>query len=394
MKSTYNLINIGYNPWSRFWKRNQTIVYLLSKTGFFDKVFFVNPPVWIGELLRNPKKEFTQPHINKWKYTFSARSFDNINIFTPINLPFRSKMKLIDRTDRYFKAGALRDITKTPFLLIVNNVSATATELCEELLKNARSTVFDWSDDFIEFSSDPEERRIIKERCRRLCLNSDLILTVNDRLSIRAREYNSNVYTVRNATNYFTFADDHAEPAALRYIKALGRPTIGYAGWLNSTRLDNGLIYFLADQRPDWQFVFMGPKSDRYPLGPEIPKIKNLHVLGPVAYQEYCSCLSAFDVLILPNRINPHTEGNDPIKIYDYLASGKPVVATKTAGVETFLDYLWVAENNEDFLDKIGLALSESSVRRSDRIDVARRHSWQERIKEILPVLEPLVGRR
>ncbi len=72
----------------------------------------------------------------------------------------------------------------------------------------------------------------------------------------------------------------------------------------------------------------MGPRVEPLPLGTRVPARPNVHILPPVPFRLYPACLSAFDVCILPNRVNAYTAGNDPIKIYDYLAGGTPIVAT------------------------------------------------------------------
>ena len=86
--TAYNLVNFGYDPWSSFWKRNQTMFYLLSREQFIEQAFFFNSAVWLIDLIRNPKKELTHPWLNNWKYVIPRGIDSKITAFTPMILPF------------------------------------------------------------------------------------------------------------------------------------------------------------------------------------------------------------------------------------------------------------------------------------------------------------------
>ncbi len=164
-------------------------------------------------------------------------------------------------------------------------------------------------------------------------------------------------------------------------------PVIGYIGWLNSLRLDDDLICYIAKSKPSWNFVFVGPKSDRYPLG-KAEGLDNVIVLDPVEYRRLYGIYDVFDVCILPNRINEHTSGNDPIKIYDYLASGKPVVSTRTAGVERVEDSICIADDNDEFVCLLEKALNEKMQFCDARRTVAYHNSWQKRADDLFLLLK------
>ncbi len=262
-------------------------------------------------------------------------------------------------------------------------------ELVGFIAQRAFLTIFDWSDDFVEFSSNTEERSICNKRCETFCKMSDVVLTINDDLRNRALSINENSYVIKNATNYFTFENHSKNSDIVKKVRKPGGTAIGYVGWLNSLRLDLELISFLVHQRPEYMFVFMGPMSEKQPLGTHIPKADNVIVLPPVPYEEYPACLRAFDVCILPNLINAHTSGNDPIKIYDYLASGRPVVATQTAGTERFADLLYLANDKQQFLALLDQAVQEKSESLAqNRINAARQHSWQNRFVEVEEIIK------
>lgn len=389
MMYKYNLVNFGFNSWGHFWKRNQTLFYLLSNMDQVESALFVNPGVWASDILKTPHTLL----YGDTRYCFSRSVSQKINVKTPIYLPYSKKNKIINIINLHINSRNLISSKNNNNILILNDLQADR-DLVDIVSNRAFITIFDWSDDFVEFSGNEEERHICEERCKYYCKISDVILTINENLRARALEINENAYVIKNATNFFTFAVHSDEEIITKRIRQYGEKIIGYIGWLNSLRLDLDLIRFVVDQRPEYQFVFLGPMSEKMPLGIDIPKMKNVHILPPVPYGEYPACLKALDVCILPNLINAHTSGNDPIKIYDYLASGRPIVATKTAGTETFSELLYLANDKSHFLTLLDQAVQEKSdLLKQNRIEIARQHSWQERFVDVENILQKFINK-
>ena len=384
-----NIINLGFNPWSSFWKRNQTIVAMLSLEKFVNKVLFLHTDVWLSDLIKDYKKALTEPHINYYKTIMPKRVNNKITAFSPIILPGAGKFKIVQKAGNILKESFIRKYARNPYILILNDPQAEQG-MVDNLIKNSQLTIFDYSDDFVEFSSDPTERDICQNKCTKYCERSDIVFTVNEKLCKKAKVHNSNAFVIKNATNYFLFENNDNSLKIRRKIRNFGDKIVGYIGWLNSLRLDINLLIYSIKNNPEVQFIFMGPNSEPDPLGTEIPKFKNVHILPPVPYYEYPSYLSALDVCIIPNIVGPHTEGNDPIKLYDYLASGNPVVCTKTSGTEDFLDYIYCAEDKYQFSEFIRQAISENSdISKNKRIEVAKMHSWQIRFAYLSNIIQP-----
>jgi glycosyltransferase involved in cell wall biosynthesis len=382
------IINFGFNPWSQYWKRNQTIFYLLSKLEQVESALFANPGIWLYNILKMNGSYSSTESIFKLSQQISPK----ISVTTPIFYPFSAKSQIVNTINTYLNIKSLKLHDDDKILLILNDLQADL-KLVDAAHKRAILTIFDWSDDFVEFSSNHEERRICEKRCEHYCTISDVILTINEDLKTRAQKINNNAHVVKNATNFFTFPDVVDGEIMSTNIHTKGRKVIGYVGWLNSFRLDLDLIRFIAEKRPEYLFVFIGPLSEKLPLGEEIPLMGNVQVLPPVPYREYPACLKALDVCMLPNLINAHTSGNDPIKIYDYLASGRPVVATKTAGTEVFADCLYLADDSNHFLMLLDQAVNEiPDVYIQERVEIARQHSWPERITEVINIINETTG--
>ncbi len=155
------------------------------------------------------------------------------------------------------------------------------------------------------------------------------------------------------------------------------KPVVGYMGALSSARLDRDLIRALAGRRPDWSFVLVGPEDDGF-LGDALHQLPNVHFLGPKPVDQLPDYINAFDVCINPQLINELTIGNYPRKIDEYLAVGKPVVATKTETMEIFADHVFLAEGAEQFCDFLEEAMKTDTPDKSEsRRRFAYSHTWE-----------------
>ena len=388
----FNLVNFGYDSWSSYWKRNQLLFKMLADQEYINSSFYINSAVWFTSLLRHPFSCISQPARNKLGYLIPLRVQKKITVFTPIILPFQYRAPLLSGISNFFSRRVTREYGSLPLIAIANTPSLFPNDTLAALWKSAAIKIFDWSDDFAAFTTNPHESEKINSHVCRYITEADLVITINDRLTERARQWNKNAHTLKNATNLLAFSN-HQPPVSFKNpIADLTAPIIGYVGWLNELRLDVELLYYLASKRPDWQFVFIGPCSHANPLGDRLSSLHNIHVIKPVAYELLPSLYDKINVCILPNRINDHTKGNDPIKIYEYLASGKPVVTTPTSGTEVFPDALLIANTNEQFLAHIETALQEKDPALIEkRIALGRENSWERRFKELQAYLLPLI---
>jgi anaerobic magnesium-protoporphyrin IX monomethyl ester cyclase len=186
---------------------------------------------------------------------------------------------------------------------------------------------------------------------------SDLIFTNSQPLKEFLGRDRDDVHCVLNGVSpeHFIIDKSNSVPEDLQRIP---RPRIGYTGKL-SRRLDIGLVSFLAARMPESNFVFVGPVLNRKWIKP-LFEFKNIHLLGDKHYSKLPAYIAALDVCLIPHDVDHEVDG-DPLKLYEYLFSGKPVVSTDIPGVDAFEDVISIARTKEDFLEAINkyLALSE-----------------------------------
>lgn len=178
----------------------------------------------------------------------------------------------------------------------------------------------------------------------------------------------------------FARAQDEATevPAA---AAALARPVIGYFG-LIAAWTDIELIEWLAAQRPQWSFLLVGHAKVNVEALASLP---NVVMVGPQPYESLPAWAKAFDVAIIPYRQNQQVRNSNPLKLREYLATGKPIVSVRAPEIERFAGLVRVADARESYLSAIEHALVEDSRTLSEqRIAAVREMSWEHRVDETL----------
>jgi glycosyltransferase involved in cell wall biosynthesis len=191
-----------------------------------------------------------------------------------------------------------------------------------------------------------------------------------------------------NATDPAKLGDAAIDGPVAPRLADLPRPIIGYVGQV-ADKMDYGLIGQLARARPNWSFVFVGPVwSSKQEQVAALQALGNVHFFGKCPFDQLVHYLRGFDVCTLPHAISPLTRSMDPIKLYDYLASGKPIVSTAVAGVERFSDVVYVGHTLEEFLACLGMALQEDSNVRERRLRYAQENTWQQRGAAVWSIIQ------
>lgn len=215
-----------------------------------------------------------------------------------------------------------------------------------------------------------------------LMAKSDLVVGNSTYLADHARKFNQHSYYVGQGCDVSLFDKNLIEKVP-EDIAKIPKPIIGYIGALFSLRLDIDVLVYLAKQRPEWNIVLVGPEDEAF-KNSELHQIPNVHFLGPKKMEELPSYLYPFDVALNPQKLNEVTIGNYPRKIDEYLAMGKPTVATLTKAMDVFSKHTYLAETKEDYLRLVEKALSENSPElETEREDFARAHTWENNVKEI-----------
>ena len=217
---------------------------------------------------------------------------------------------------------------------------------------------------------------------KEMMTKSDFVMANSAYLADYARESNPQSYDSGQGFDMSKFSGDHIQqrPEDLSAIKG---PIIGYLGALISMRLDIALLEQIAQAKPEWQLVLVGPQDDDFKAS-ALHQMDNVHLMGHRPVDQAPNYINAFDVCINPQAINYMTIGNYPRKIDEYLCLGKPTVATKTKTMEAFAEHTYLCENATDYIQNIEKALAENSEEKAAaRREFALSHTWENSIKRM-----------
>jgi teichuronic acid biosynthesis glycosyltransferase TuaH len=218
---------------------------------------------------------------------------------------------------------------------------------------------------------------------------SDLVVSNSVYLRDYCKEFNENSFYIGQGCEIEAFDSDLSYD--LPYdMNGIESPTIGYVGFLTTMRLDIKLIRLIAVSRPNWNVILVGPEDENF-SNSDLHDIPNVYFLGPKKPEELPSYIASFDVCINPQEINDLTIGNYPRKIDEYMAMGKPSVATKTVAMGIFESCCYLASTPQEFIEFLQLAIDESdSDLKIRRVALARSHTWENSVNEIYQLVKNL----
>lgn len=235
-------------------------------------------------------------------------------------------------------------------------------------------------------------RLLITAEEQRLCGLMDQVFVTSPQLQrqlapyARSIRYDPNVADQDHFAEAMQFADEDL-PADL---SSLAGPRVGFIGAVSSYKLDFPLIVAVAQALPLVQFVFIGPVGEGEPHT-DISSLEhqsNVHLLGHRDYGDlprYCAGISCG---WLPLNLNPYTEAMFPMKFFEYLAAGMPVVASRIDSLQAFAAVAWICEPTAPaFTAAISRCLAGEGPTLQQRLAVVAEHTYTARTRRMLTAL-------
>jgi glycosyltransferase involved in cell wall biosynthesis len=303
-------------------------------------------------------------------------------------IPFR-QLPLIDRLNRWLGAflarRAMRQLGFGPRIswFVVPHPGPLAKQLGETL------TVYYCIDDYASYPGmDPVAIQTLDDNLTR---RADVVFVAPRALLEPKRRLNPNIHFSPHGVDFemFSQASDPATELA-EEARGLPHPVIGYFGTVGEF-VDFDLLAYLAGSRPAWTFLLVGliaadvSRFRRYP---------NVVFAGPRPYETLPRWAKAFDVAIYAHQVNRQTRHSNPLKLREYLATGKPVVSVVTPETATFSEGVYLAGTPEAYLAAIERALREDNPELCrKRMAAVRDMSWDARFQETIAVVDEMLER-
>lgn len=215
---------------------------------------------------------------------------------------------------------------------------------------------------------------------------ADFAVANSDFFADYCRETNPRSYMIGQGCDLTMYNDKDGKlkvPKDLIDIAKNKKPMIGYVGYLTTIRLDIEVLVHIAEKRPEYNLVLVGPEDEDF-KNSRLHELNNVYFLGRKEPNELAAYIKGFDVALNPQKVNIITDVNYPLKIDEYLAMGKPTVATKTTFMAYFKDHTYLPSNKEEYVVEIDKALKENSPKlEQERIDCASGHTWGNFVEKI-----------
>lgn len=373
-----SIVCVGFADWeTENWTNQQ---HLMSRLARENRVLFIES---LG--LRRPTvsaRDLSRMARRLERGLRPLREKDGVHVLSPLVIPYHGR-RSIQRLNRFLLRRAVRKAARRLGIErpILWGYVPQALALVEPLRPSR--VVYHCVDDIAA------HERIDSEAFARVeelfAARADLVIASSPPLAERMRELSDNVRLMPNVadTELFSSAleDGPVDPA----MDTLPRPRIVFVGAVSAVKVDLELLGELARLRPEWSIVLIGPVGlgDPDTDVSELARAANVHLLGHREPAGLPALLRGADAALIPYRLNRLTASIFPMKVYEYLAAGLPVVSTRLpslAGVEE----IEFAANAAETAAALGeLLASDDEDRRRVRSHTAAGHSWQARIAEI-----------
>jgi glycosyltransferase involved in cell wall biosynthesis len=376
-------IEIGCNP------RNMALVMAKQQ----NRILYVNRPLDRITYLTKRQDKKIQTRIASWKkgidelnevqpniYVLNPRTIHESINFLPEGYWF-DKLNYINakRLAKQIKLAAERLNFKNP-VLIIDNDFIKAFYL-KELLPDSMLVYYirDFLIAYPYFKKHQKMWPAFISKADRVAANSTY-------LTQYALQYNPHSFDIGQGCDVALFyCNDYTLPEDMQHIKGL---IVGYCGALIANRLDIDLIVKIALARPQWNIVLVGKEDEAFRTS-VLHGLPNVFFLGPKSFEQIPAYVQFFDVCINPQVVNEITIGNYPLKIDEYLAAGKPVVATDTIAMELFKEYVYLCRTADEYIAAIEKAVAgETEEKVRARKQFAASHTWEACVEKLYEGME------
>lgn len=392
----YKILFFSAHEWSNLWRRKQRLAHELSKRPEVASVLYVAPPVntslldvWRGRFeeshLGDDKEAHqqailgqTQPLLDGvWGYTGSQKTI-------PLSKSeaMRRFKPLLTLNDTLYVKRLRAALKRLPGEKLLIYTCHPLHSFALDAFPERALLGYDWTDDWASFELQSLPQAEIVARNERLVSKADVVTAVSQKLFQRAQAANPNTAWLPNATSLLNLNGSSQAPDPL--VSAIPGPRLGYVGQIGD-RVDFDLLERIASQRPDWSIVMIGPVwSNRQIQADALSQRPNVHFIGPRPYNSLPGILGQLDACLIPHTVDALTASMDPIKLYDYLATGKPIVTTPVAGVDRFAEVIYIAAAGPPFIGQIEAALREpDQTLTQKRLAFGRENAWPARAEQL-----------
>jgi glycosyltransferase involved in cell wall biosynthesis len=386
MQSNFDIVLFSTADWhTPYWTNKQHTAMHLAKAGY--RVLYVET-VGLRQLKLGSGMDLGRLWRRFWLGLKGPRQIsESIWVLSPLVVPLKHHWSFFRRLNQNLLALYLRGFFKKecfirpiiwtyhPFILgAINGFNhAELVYHCVDDLSAMPGV------DFNAFKAEEEQ----------LLRRADVVFTTSTTLQEECQKISDNVHFLPNVADYDHFATARKVAELPAELAAIPEPRIGYIGVLSDFKVDFDLIFSIAENRPDWHWVMIGEEREGQSSTKvkQLSELENVHFLGHRPYEQLPHYLAGMNVATLPTLINSYTASMFPMKYFEYLAAGVPVVSTPLTFTQTYESGLIVAEDSSSFSDALALQINKGRISEQSSKDYVGDNTWQSRLKVMLVIL-------
>jgi glycosyltransferase involved in cell wall biosynthesis len=385
--SGQSMVTLSTQDWADLWTGKQRFMLQFARQG--NRVLYVETQFhWVTYL-----RLFTKHWRRIFLFLLGARQIEpNLYLYTPpILLPAFQIFPPINTINNFVLGILIRSILRRlsfrdPILWLYTHYNRPL----EKKLRYKKSLYF--CVDELPDSRGMINREVARKQEAETLESVDSVITTTDILKRAKNLFNGNIHVVSNGANVAhlnkAMSGGCPEPQDL---KVISKPRLVFVGGI-SYWLDLELLRHMAMSRPNWQIVMIGPVMTDIGL---LKNLENVHFLGRKNYDYLPDYLAWCDVALNPYKVDDMARGCSPLKLYEYIAAGLPVVSSEMPEARRFDGLVRVAANGDDFVAGIEEILSLGDATRSSNrhkaYEESQNHSWEKRFLDVEEIVEEML---
>lgn len=385
----HDILCFAPGPWDDIWRNRHQLMSRLARA---NRVLYVEPWPELRPTLR--RLRHGQTGLSDLQPPRLRRISRGLSVFRPASwAPRSTRMPLRAVTDTIFmtslrKAIRALDLNSPILWLFLPEMDMFVGRFGEKLV------IYHIVDEYCGYTGiSAGWQPTLRQAEERLARRADLVVVTSPELFERKKGLNRNTILVPNAVDYQAFAGGCSAPQHFPdELAGCQRPIAGYIGAIND-KLDLELLARTATEATRWTLVLVGPIGVQSETGLQalgkLRALPNVRFVSARPVNEVPRFVAACDVCLLPYRIMEWTKHIDSLKLYEYLACAKPVVATDVPAARRAGDVVEIASSVDTLTEAMERALSsDSPERRQRRQEIASRNTWDSRIERLSDAIE------
>lgn len=384
----YDIVCFSSAYWDEpLWTNKQ---HVMSRISHHHCVLYVEPGLSITGCLRG-WKSLKHP----WKRLFPWIHKEAPNLYRyylPV-LP-GDHLPVIKQINQWLQLWALRWMCRylnfyQPLLWFYDPQAAYVLDKLSAAL-----VCYDCVDEMTEFPvyASPKLKAHIIAAEQMLLAKADVVFTTSPHLYAAKKQANPQTYYVPNVADINHFGQARLASTPIPDdLQNIPHPIIGFIGAISAYKLDLALLQRLAASHPAWQIVLIGPiATGELETGPiqQLRHHPNIHLPGLKPYSALPGYLKGFDLCMIPYQLTFYTCGVFPMKFFEFLATGKPIVATALPSLSEFERIVKIAHSHEEFIAAVEQVLRDDPDHdREARLQAAEGHTWEARINQMMELI-------